>query len=99
MARTVQHSTPDAANTSRSRGRVGKSYRDVASGMAVFLRELATADDGERVLILGHSATRWALDHLLSGVPLETVVTAPYIWQPGWEYSLPDDWGPEHACS
>ena len=75
----------------------GQSYRDVARGMAAFLRELATASDGERVLILGHSATRWALEHLLMGVPLEAAVTAPYVWQPGWEYSLPDGWGPEHA--
>lgn len=67
----------------------GQSYRDVANGMVAFLRELAVSNDGERVLVIGHSATRWALDHLLSGIPLKAAVAAPYVWQPGWTYTLP----------
>jgi len=27
--------------------------------------------------VIGHSATRWALEHLLKGVPLEELVPAP----------------------
>ncbi|MEY9861529.1 broad specificity phosphatase PhoE [Catenulispora sp. GAS73] len=70
----------------------GQSYRDVVRGMASFLDDLASAHDGERVLLIGHSATRFALDHLLTDIPLEDVVTSPYIWQPGWLYLLPDGW-------
>lgn len=70
----------------------GQSYRDVVRGMASFLEELAGSHDGERVLLIGHSATRFALDHLLTGIRLEDVVTSPYVWQPGWEYALPDGW-------
>ena len=76
----------------------GQSYRDVVRGMASFLDDLASAHDGERVLLIGHSATRFALDHLLSGIPLEDVVAGPYIWQPGWEYTLPDGWQAGTAC-
>jgi len=28
-------------------------------------------------------ATRWGLDHLIGGVPLEDLVTADFAWQPG----------------
>jgi hypothetical protein len=37
--------------------------------------------------VIGHVATRWALDHL-RGVPLEQLVVAPFDWRPGWEYVL-----------
>ena len=34
-------------------------------------------------------ATRWALDHVLGGVPLEELAVADFAWRPGWEYRLP----------
>ena len=43
--------------------------------------------DGASVLLIGHSATRWALDHLLAGIPLEEAV-GPFDWQEGWNYTL-----------
>ena len=42
------------------------------------------------MLLIGHVATRWALDHTLLGMPLETLVDAPFEWREGWEYTLPD---------
>jgi hypothetical protein len=42
----------------------------------------------QRVLIIGHMATRWGLEHHLNGVPLEDLADAPFRWQPGWEYRL-----------
>ncbi len=51
---------------------------------ADFLLELATAHDGRRVLLIAHSANRWALDCLLTGVPLEDVLREPPAWRPGW---------------
>jgi hypothetical protein len=36
----------------------------------------------------GTLATRWALDHHLNGVPLETLVAADFAWQEGWEYQV-----------
>jgi broad specificity phosphatase PhoE len=53
-----------------------------------FLDELARTRDGQRVLLIGHVATRWALDHQLRGVPLEQLVDEPFAWQEGWEYEL-----------
>jgi broad specificity phosphatase PhoE len=66
----------------------GESYRDVVERMRPFLDDLAAEHDGKRVVVIGHSATRWALDHLLEGTPLEELVDAPFAWREGWEYIL-----------
>ncbi|HET8607748.1 MAG TPA: histidine phosphatase family protein [Gaiellaceae bacterium] len=67
----------------------GESYRQCVDRMRGFLADLQSDRDGRRVLVIGHSATRWALDHLLRGVPLEELVDAPFAWQPGWLYLVP----------
>jgi broad specificity phosphatase PhoE len=66
----------------------GQSYRDVVEAMAAVLDDLRRQHDRQRVLLIAHSANRWALQHLLDGVPLERLVTAPFAWQPGWEWTL-----------
>ena len=66
----------------------GESYEDVVARVASFLDDLRASWDGERVLVIGHTATRWALDHLLKGEPLEELVRAPFAWREGWEYRL-----------
>jgi broad specificity phosphatase PhoE len=66
----------------------GESYRDVVERVREFLDDLPPELDGKRVLVIGHAAPRWALQHLLEGVPLEDAVAAPFDWQPGWEFPL-----------
>jgi broad specificity phosphatase PhoE len=66
----------------------GESYREVVERVRLFLDDLLSEYDGKRVVVIGHAATRWAIDHLLSGKPLEAVVGAPFEWQEGWEYVL-----------
>ncbi|HVR88137.1 MAG TPA: histidine phosphatase family protein [Candidatus Limnocylindria bacterium] len=61
----------------------GESYRDVVERVRDFIGDLAPYE-GRRVLLIGHSATRWALAHLLDGYLLEDLVDAPFAWQPGW---------------
>jgi broad specificity phosphatase PhoE len=67
----------------------GQSYRDVLAGTAGFLNDLATGWDGSRLLVIAHSANRWALDCLLTGAGLEALIEAPSRWQPGWDYIFP----------
>jgi alpha-ribazole phosphatase/probable phosphoglycerate mutase len=67
----------------------GQSYRQVVDQMRDFLGTLAAEWDGSRVLLISHSANRWALDCLLAGADLEDLVDAPFAWQEGWEYRLP----------
>ncbi|MDQ1598890.1 MAG: hypothetical protein QOD68_364 [Actinomycetota bacterium] len=66
----------------------GQSYREVADGVAELLAELRRDHGGERVLLVGHAATRYALDHLLTGRPLESAAAAPFGWREGWEHVL-----------
>jgi broad specificity phosphatase PhoE len=63
----------------------------VVARVADFLEELARDRDGARVLLVCHAATRWALDHLLSGADLAEPV-APFGWQEGGSYALPRGW-------
>ena len=51
-----------------------------------FLGEVVARHDGERIVVIAHSANRWALDHLVDGAPLEELVDAPFAWQEGWLY-------------
>jgi broad specificity phosphatase PhoE len=67
----------------------GESYRQVVGRTRDFLNDLFPELDGSRVLLIAHSANRWALQHLLLGVPLEEAIGAPFDWQEGWEYALP----------
>jgi broad specificity phosphatase PhoE len=67
----------------------GESYRDCVERMRSFLADAVRELDGRRVLVIAHSAQRWALRHLLEGVPLEELVDAPFEWQEGWEYVVP----------
>jgi broad specificity phosphatase PhoE len=75
----------------------GQSYSDVVRAMAGFLTDLISNWAGHRVLIVGHAATRWALDHLINHVSLESLVNDPFNWQKGWQYSLPPNWSPPRA--
>jgi broad specificity phosphatase PhoE len=63
----------------------GESYRAVVERVRDFLGQLEPFD-ARRVLVIGHSATRWALDHLLAGRSLDDIVDAPFDWRPGWIY-------------
>jgi hypothetical protein len=56
--------------------------------VAGFLEELRHERDGERVLVIGHSATRLALEVFAHSRQLEEAMSAPFVWQPGWEYLL-----------
>ena len=66
----------------------GESYRDATARVGELLDELVTSASRPRVLVIGHTATRWAFDHLLDGKPLEEVVDAPFDWREGWEYAV-----------
>ncbi|HEY6151060.1 MAG TPA: histidine phosphatase family protein [Gaiellaceae bacterium] len=66
----------------------GESYRDCVEKMSSFLADVAREFDGRRVLVIAHSAQRFALRHLFEGVPLEELVDAPFEWQEGWEYAV-----------
>lgn len=66
----------------------GESWRQAVARVGRFLADLPLRWNGQRVLVIGHVATRWGLDHHLGGVPLEDLVGQDFAWQEGWEYLI-----------
>ncbi len=66
----------------------GESYDNTCQRMYSFLQDLARSFQGKKVLIIGHRATQYGLEHWLNGKSIEEIVTSPWCWEPGWQYVL-----------
>lgn len=66
----------------------GESWEQAVARVRGFLDELRRERDGERVLVIGHMATRWALEIEANDRTLDDLVAERFEWQPGWEYGL-----------
>ena len=66
----------------------GESWRQAVTRVGRFIDDLALRWDGQRVLVIGHVATRWGLDHHVHGVALEHLAGEHFRWQQGWEYQV-----------
>jgi broad specificity phosphatase PhoE len=64
----------------------GESYQQCVARGSSWLADASAVHAGRTVLVIGHRATFYALEHLLRGVPLEQAVSAPWSWRPGWTY-------------
>lgn len=62
----------------------GETWREAVVRVSRALDDLR----GARVLVIGHMATRYALEVRCTGRPLEAVLAEELVWQPGWEYRL-----------
>jgi broad specificity phosphatase PhoE len=84
---TMTGSAPDVIHTERP-NRVdkafpeGESLSDVAERVRDFLDDLVRDWDGKRVVIIGHGATKLALDHVLGGMSLEDAAAQTFTWEP-----------------
>ncbi len=66
----------------------GESWDEAIRRVGRFLGDMPLRWSGQRVLVIGHVATRWAFDHLINGVPLEDLIEDDFVWRAGWEYAL-----------
>ncbi len=66
----------------------GESYEQAVSRAQSFYLELRRNHPEKTVLVVGHRATQYGLDTLLSIKTLEECLSAPFSWQPYWEYNL-----------
>jgi alpha-ribazole phosphatase/probable phosphoglycerate mutase len=66
----------------------GESWRQAVERVGRFLGDLPLRWSGQRVLLIGHVATRWGLDHFIDGIPLERLAGEEFAWREGWEYRL-----------
>ncbi len=67
----------------------GESWRQAVGRVSGLLADLPARWPSARVLLVGHVATQWALEHGVNGVPLEQLATEGFHWRPGWAYDLP----------
>jgi 2,3-bisphosphoglycerate-dependent phosphoglycerate mutase len=66
----------------------GESWREAVARVETFLDDLVKWWDDRRALVIGHVATRRALEHFINGDALAEQLTAPFEWQEGWVYRL-----------
>ena len=64
----------------------GESYEQVAARVGDWLVDVLQTAGPEKLVVVGHRATYYALEHLLRRRPLTEVVRAPWTWQAGWIY-------------
>lgn len=69
----------------------GESYVETSERMKSFLHDLIEKYDGKRVMVIGHRATQYGIDHWINGVSYEQLVSTKFKWQPGWTYELHAD--------
>jgi len=66
----------------------GESYEQTSARMKAFLDDVAHKHQGQTIMIIGHRATQYGLEHWINGVPLQKAIGASWKWQPGWKYIL-----------
>jgi len=66
----------------------GESWRQATDRVGRFLSDLPLRWEGQRILVVGHVATRWGLERFLGRRDLEESIAGDFAWQEGWEYRL-----------
>ena len=61
----------------------GESWREAVRRVAMFLHQLAKDRDGDRVLMIGHMATWYAVEGVANGTGLDDLFHAPFQWREG----------------
>jgi 2,3-bisphosphoglycerate-dependent phosphoglycerate mutase len=69
----------------------GESWQQAVERVSGLVKDLPSRWAGRRVLVIGHLATRWALETLLEGVTLDQLAREEFRWREGWEYRVDDD--------
>lgn len=65
----------------------GESYERAVARIQGFYQDLKEKYQDKTILVVGHRATQYGLD-ILKGKTLEELLSAPFKWQPYWEYDL-----------
>ena len=86
--RAAKDTAPPRPAGRRQQHAARQSWRQAVARVGRFLGDLPLRWDGRRILVIGHVATRWGLDHLIGGVPLEDLIEQDFAWQEGWEYRI-----------
>jgi len=64
----------------------GEGYEQTAVRMKSLLTDLLKDYANQKVMIIGHRATQYGLEHWINGKSLQECVTGKWNWQLGWIY-------------
>src|SRR5450631_2693911 len=59
----------------------GESLFMVVQRVGTFLHDVLNEYDGKTVVVVGHGATKWAIEYWCSDTSLEEIVHAPWEWR------------------
>jgi len=65
----------------------GESWADAITRVGGALDDIVANWPGGKVLVIGHMADHWALEHRCNGLPLDAVGQS-FEWQEGWDHLL-----------
>jgi broad specificity phosphatase PhoE len=63
----------------------GETWREAITRCSAALADLESRWGDDRVLVVGHMATYWAVQHRYGGLPLEAIGEG-FVWQEGWTF-------------
>jgi len=66
----------------------GESWQEAIHRVQRAVGDIRDRGDGWRVLVVGHVATYWGLELLVSGRPIEDLEERSFTWRPGWEFVI-----------
>ena len=68
----------------------GESLLMVAQKVGAFLHDVIHDYDGKTIVVIGHSATKYALEYWCGTMSLKEIVSTPWEWRdiPIWRYEL-----------
>jgi alpha-ribazole phosphatase/probable phosphoglycerate mutase len=68
----------------------GESLLMVVQRVGNFLRDVLRQYDGKTIVVIGHRATRYALEYWCGSASLEEIVNTPWQWKevPIWRYEV-----------
>ena len=66
----------------------GESWSQAVKRVGQFPGDVDLRWSGRLVLVVGHLATYFALEHYLNGVPIDELVSRGFSRQEGWEYRI-----------
>lgn len=88
----TQHSSEEVDKEKPERVKVpfpnGESYEQAGERMRSFLQEIVNKYDGKKVMVIGHRATQFGIEHWVNGKSYKELTTTPFKWQPGWSYQF-----------
>jgi broad specificity phosphatase PhoE len=64
----------------------GESYRQAVERVGEAVEDIKERHEDETVVIIGHRATYYALEHLVKGKDLETMLAEEWKWMPEWHW-------------